>query len=398
MPMPSQVRNRGQTPFSSAVAGACLGTLLVVVHAPLLEAQSPPTWTLTRDLRIDAGERDLSPISWLAVAPNGTILVNQSQDGQVRFFDARGADLGTFGRKGQGPGEFETATRSGWIGDTLWVGDFSTRRFTLVSPDRKLLRTTPWLVAAAMSGELPGITMQDVTSVTQYALHADGSQVVALLMREESGSTTANRTTPVARADRSGRLARLIGIRPSVDCFSRVSMGRGGFMVAAVPFCALLLEDFSPDGGRWAIAVVDGERASYRVSVVRTTGDTVFNRLYAYRPVPLPKATFDSVIARRTARGQPEAIAMWRGMTAPASYPPLSRIVLGRDQTTWLEVYSTEGDRQWLVLDARGEPVGRVAVPRGVRIQAASRESIWATDTDEDGLQHIMRFAIAARP
>jgi hypothetical protein len=85
-------------------------------------------------------------------------------------------------------------------------------------------------------------------------------------------------------------------------------------------------------------------------------------------------------------------------MTAPASYPPLSRIVLGRDQTTWLEVYSTEGDRQWLVLDARGEPVGRVAVPRGVRIQAASRESIWATDTDEDGLQHIMRFAIAPRP
>lgn len=389
MTMPSQVR---------VVAGACLAAMLVVSRAPLLQAQSPATWTLTPELRIDAGERDLSPISWLGVAPNGTIVVNQSQDGQVRFFDARGADLGTFGRKGQGPGEFETATRFGWIGDTLWVGDFSTRRFTLVSPDRKLLRTTPWLVAAAMSGELPGLTMQDVTSATQYALHADGSQVVALFLKEEDGAQ-ASRPIPIARADQSGRLARLLGTRPRVDCYARATLGRGGFMVAAVPFCALLLEDFSPDGGRWATAVVDGvERASYRVSVVRTTGDTVFNRLYSYRPVPVPKATFDSVIARRTARGSPESIAMWRGMTAPASYPPLSKLVLGRDQTTWLEEYTIDGDRRWLVLDSRGEQVGRVTVPRNVQVLAASRESVWATDTDEDGLQHIVRYRIAARP
>jgi hypothetical protein len=120
--------------------------------------------------------------------------------------------------------------------------------------------------------------------------------------------------------------------------------------------------------------------------------------LYAYRPVPLPRMVFDSIIARRTARGSSEQIAMWRGMTAPSSYPPLSRIVLGRDQTTWLEEYSTEGDRHWVVLDARGDPIGRVTVPRNVQVLAASREFVWATDTDDDGLQHIVRFAVAARP
>jgi hypothetical protein len=364
-----------------------------------MHAQPVPAWTMTRDLRIDAGEQDLSPVSWLAVAPNGTIVVNQSQDGQLRFFDARGADLGTFGRKGQGPGEFQTPSRFGWVGDTLWVGDFSTRRYTLVSPDRKLVRTTPWMAPATISGELPGIATEDISSVSPYVLLGDGSQVLAVILKEESGSQTANRPIPMARADRAGRLARLIGIRPRGDCYARASIGRGGFMVAAVPFCALVLEDFSPDGGRYAIALVErAERASYRVSVIRTTGDTAFNRLYAYRPVPLPRMVFDSIIARRTARGSSEQIAMWRGMTAPSSYPPLSRIVLGRDQTTWLEEYSTEGDRHWVVLDARGDPIGRVTVPRNVQVLAASREFVWATDTDDDGLQHIVRFAVAARP
>jgi hypothetical protein len=161
----------------------------------------------------------------------------------------------------------------------------------------------------------------------------------------------------------------------------------------------LVLEDFSADGGRYAIALVErGERAGYRVTVTRTTGDTAFDRLYTYRPVPVPKARFDSIIARRTARGSPEQIAMWRGMSAPSSYPPLSRVVLGRDQTTWLEEYTIEGDRRWLVLDARGEPIGRVTVPRSVQVLAASREAVWATDTDDDGLQHIVRFAIGSRP
>src|SRR5688572_17587113 len=88
---------------------------VTLVSPPLLGAQEPPAWRLARDLRIDAGEHDLSPITSLAVSPNGNIAINQQQDGLVRFFDAGGKPLGTFGRRGQGPGEFMTVGRMWWI-------------------------------------------------------------------------------------------------------------------------------------------------------------------------------------------------------------------------------------------------------------------------------------------
>ena len=121
--------------------------LCAVLPCARSQAQTPPGLRLTRDLRIDAAEQDLSEVGWVAVAPGGSIVVAQPQDGLLRFFSARGVPLGTFGRMGRGPGEFERLSRVAWIGDTLWVGDFGTRRFTLVAPDRTLIRTTPYIQA-----------------------------------------------------------------------------------------------------------------------------------------------------------------------------------------------------------------------------------------------------------
>lgn len=386
------MRKRSRVRYAMAIG------LAMLVSVPVL-AQSLPEWRLTRNLRIDAGEQDLSPVSWLTVSPNGTIVVNQGQDGLVRFFDARGAHLGPFGRKGQGPGEFETASGSGWIGDTLWVGDINTRRFTLVSPDRKLLRTVPWFTAATITGTLPGMAVADISSVFARGLGVDGSQLLSTNMKNEGVPRGTPSPVPMVRADRTGRLDRLIGLRPAVDCYASTAIGRGGFMTAVIPFCAGVLEDVSPDGGRYATALVEPSgRANYRVTVMRTSGDTAFSRSYPYQTVPLPRERFDSVIARRTARGQAEAIALWRGMKPPALYPPLAGVVLGRDETAWLEEYTVDGNRRWVVLDARGEAIARVTVPRAVRIMVASREAVWGTETDEDGLQHIVRYSIAPRP
>ena len=404
MPTPSLVRrDQGQTPVSGvrAVAGACLWALLAALPVPVLLAQSPPAWTLTRDLRIDAAERDLSPISWIAVAPNGTIVVNQAQDGQLRFFDARGADLGTFGRKGQGPGEFEAVNRVGWFGDTMWVSDLRTRRYTLVSPDRALVRTLPW--PTTLTGELtPDVTSRTIRSSIPLALLPDGSHLLSLSVGDSPSGDVPGNGVPIARADRDGKLERLIAWRPDDGCTVSVTMS-GGFGMARVPFCFISMNEASPRGDRFAMVHAEASRGrdgAYRVSVVQTAADTIFSRSYSYRRVPVPRYIADSVqqsLQRRAGRGPEEFRSAWRSMTVPSDYPPIDRLLLGRDNTTWLEEYTPSGDRSWLVLDARGEPVGRASVPRTVRILVPSREALWGTDTDDDGLQHIVRFTVRAR-
>ena len=334
----------------------------------------------------------------MGVAPNGTIAVMQNQDGTIRFFDTRGASLGTFGRKGQGPGEFTAAGRFGWIGDTLIVSEFSTRRFTAVTSERKLVKTIPWATAvAAPGGTAAGVASQRVTQARMP--YSDGSQLVFSNFSDETPVPTwlggGKPGSLYLRIDASGVPRRVLGWMPSTLACSVALPGTGGgFELSRIPFCPLPMEDVSPDGGHLVITYVEpGRTQEYRVALIRTSGDTVFAKTIAYRPQPIPRNVRDSIASAAQRSSMPS-----RRATAdriPESYPPLSRIIAGRDNTTWLELFTPSGDRTWLMLDAQGTLAGRLTVPRNIDLKVASRETIWATETDDDGLQHIVRFRVS---
>jgi hypothetical protein len=358
-------------------------------------AQSVPELKLTRDLRIDAAEHELSPITYMGVAPNGSIAIQQNQDGTVRFFDARAASMGAFGRKGQGPGEFTNAGRLAWIGDTLIVSDIGTRRFTLISADRKLVKTVPWAQSVAPpGGTAPGVAPQRV-SQARFP-HADGSQLVVSTFSEETPVPPwlggGKPGTLYLRIDANGALDHVLGWMPSTSGCSVAISTNGGFELSRIPFCPLPIDDVAPDGNRVVLTYVERTDA-YRVVAVRSNGQTIFDRTISYRPQPIPRHVRDSITAAALRSPMPS-----RRATAdriPESYPPLSRILVGRDATTWLEVFSASGDRTWHVLDAQGNVAGRITIPRNIDIKVASRDIVWATETDDDGLQHIVRFRVS---
>lgn len=362
-------------------------------HAPL-RAQEPPALKLVRDLRIDAVEQDLSNINWITVAPNGAIAVSQPQDGLIRLFNANGSPLGSFGRKGQGPGEFEQLARAGWLGDSLWVSDFSTRRFTIIGPDRTLVRTVPWVATLAFPDRAPGEVR--TTAVAARAFLSGSAQLVQVNLPEGGawpGDKKSNEAT--VRVTSAGTFERVLSWRPDVDCvFSRAItvQGRSGVASMIVPFCGSPIDDISADGSRYvATEVLDG--GEYRVSAFRTSGESLWSRVFEYRIESIPAAVLDSVITQRLGRSGAGAAPDLRAKM-PRVYPPLLRVLAGRDQGTWLERYSVSGERAWIVLDGRGNVAGAVSVPRNIRILAASHDMIWATETDDDGLQHVVRFRV----
>jgi hypothetical protein len=368
--------------------------LALVVHPGL--AQEPPTLRLTRDLRIDANDHDLSPVTFVAVAPNGSIAVNQQQDRHIRFFDATGKSLGKVGRSGQGPGEFMILGRMFWLNDTLVVVDGSTRRYTLIAPDRQFVRTVSTQVSMSMR---PGASADTPRYPgTPFTLGTDGSFVLSV--RIPAGSPAppwpggAKEGSPLVRVDSAGVFRNIIAWRPEIDCSAPFDAGRGGQGFAAIPFCPMLLQEFSPDGSRVALSWVEqGNQPAYRIAVFRVNGDTVFNRRFAYRPVRISQAVKDSVVASRSRNPQiAQALAK---VQLPETYPPVTRFLLGADETTWIEFPQPDGDRKWEVLDARGTPIAELKVPRNVRIMVASRASVWAVETDDDGLQHVVRFRVS---
>ena len=81
-------------------------------------------------------------------------------------------------------------------------------------------------------------------------------------------------------------------------------------------------------------------------------------------------------------------------MRMPTHYPAFERLVAGQDGTVWVEMRSEKDDREWLLLASGGKTLGRVRLPRSVKIMAASRNQIWGVIENEDGELGIVRYAV----
>ena len=376
-----------------------IASLVAVLLPGVSLAQSLPALKLTRELRIDAVEHDLSPIAFLAVAPNGTIVVTQQQDRNLRYFDASGKSLGTFGRQGQGPGEFMNVGRTSWVADTLVVFDGMNRRLTLIAPERKLVRTVPLTITISLRPRPGGDTPPAQFPALPMSLTVDGSMIVSPRVLEGSPVPDwpggAREGSPLVRVDASGVVQNVVAWRPEISCAVPFDAGAGiGSGYASIPFCAALQIDYAADGARVALSWVEsGSRPQFRLAVFRVNGDTLFNRTHAYQPVTITKGAKDTAMAQRSRNPQMrEALAK---VQLPESYPPLARLLIGTDETMWLEFTTVAGERTWHMLDGRGTPIAQLKVPRNLRIMVATRSNVWAIETDGDDLQHPVRYGIS---
>jgi hypothetical protein len=77
----------------------------------------------------------------MTMSEDGTIFVADRQAGRVVAFSSDGAFLRTYGRRGQGPGEFGFPLLLEVIDDTLWAQDLSGDRTHVFSLDGSFLRT-----------------------------------------------------------------------------------------------------------------------------------------------------------------------------------------------------------------------------------------------------------------
>lgn len=374
----------------------------LIIGLPLLAtnvaAQPPvtPLFRLERELVISATENDLSPIGWLAVASDGTLAISQPQDHNIRFFSSAGRSAAAFGRKGKGPGEFETPNFHGWIGDTLWVSDIDTKRVTVISPSRTLLRTQLWP---------PGIRFREGTTgplpsfifAVPWAMYRDGTFLTFAYLATETLPAWMQRPPngfqPFIRVRADGLFQRVVHwiLEPNKSCYVGSPAGQ-----ASRPFCFQPFWSVSRAGG--VVTVVGLERSDPETDYVRTvavssTGDTLFSRVMPVGRVRIPRAVADS--AKDSFVRQ-----QWRGVPAPSldlpeTFAPYLQAIIARDERSmWLERGVTLGERVWDIFDMSGQPVGTIRVPRNVEIRAVTLERVWAAERDQDGLESIVIFRL----
>lgn len=307
----------------------------------------------TRELGRDGGRHAV-------VLSNGTIVVSDGT--RLVYFDARGAFLGSFGRKGSGPGEFQLVSNiCVRAGDTLQVNDGGLARATILTPQRTLARIVP----GRRASELRGCLDTAWTITTELLQRGDGfTQWVHVRGVDEEGVPRADfgdfplrgmgvtiRTG--ALAAHGMRLALGSGIDPSVDV--RDATGR-------------LIQRLQLDERAAPITA-----AQIKSGVGMMQG--VNGKTGASMAVPTPQG----------------------GATTWPAYGELRFDPLGR---LWMEDFDSQHLAEWWTVFApSGEALGRLQLPSsakrgGMTVLGFMPDAVLIRRLDDDGAPHVTAYRL----
>lgn len=361
-----------------------------------------PRARITETLRLDATAEDFSTVGRVYVGPHKQMVVTLPQDRQIRWYDSLGKKIGVLGRNGQGPGEFMSIGAAGWIADTLWLHDGALRRTTFVAPDAKLLRTVA-LPAQMTMAQKAGDAPSPMMGGAPLAFFADGSSIVGgfTMINGPNGRQSASEMR-VARMSASG--AAIAVHTPQSFNDPRWALDIAGFQ-NVIPFKMPPQTTGSFDGARIATLWADiaGDTGSFTVTLMKAGGEQIFSRAYPFKGSPIPQRAIDSALAAFLPKpGQPTEGPSDLGQRfqnaakskVPAAYIPATGILLGMDNTVWIPMRASPEGREVLVLDGRGTPIASVVLPPRTILRQATIETLWATQTDADGLASMVRYKV----
>jgi len=370
-----------------------------------------PLLTLVEELRIDGYQHDLVPIDTtirVAVAEDGRIAIAQRQTYNVRLFSPSGEPLGSIGRQGQGPGEFEAVHRLGWIADTLYAYDFTLRRFTLMDPEFNYVRYVHVPPGARPSPEFAD-NLPSFSTVFGGALYADGSvygELAGPNPREigtyELGKSTYGRI----REDGTVLSYFQFATGPAIDPVT-VSMTMpdgtsttGMLMPIIMPMPERPILRLADNGTRMAhlqVFMEGPDAGTFELFVEDVFDGPLYRRRYPFDAVPITRSVQDSILAARfedSPEDDPIATALRANAVFPPMLPPVVGMVHGADDRLWIRLADTQEGRPYDILDPGGEPIGRVVLPITERIAVADATHIWVIERDDLGIESVIRYAV----
>lgn len=387
--------------LTGLLMAACTGTeVRQSGPAPL---SGLPQWELIEESRlgsVDDPNLGFTQIRGVQGLPDGNVLVGEGLLREVREYAPSGEVVRRIGRRGQGPGEFESLSAFGHTNGTLWVQDTRNLRLTLFSPDGEIQATIPGNLFTHMEGE-------SAVLIAPRHPRADGTFLGAPVQWVIDDSIR----IPVVTFAGTGEIADTL--RWDLLRTPQVDDGMGGRTAVSVGTATLYLRDrLLPHGVvrfrsvHHTVAVdvsrQDDGRSTLgaRLTVVRADGDTLMETQFSYEPLPVPESAINQELqsllafAEQVGAGRAAAESTIRGhVTIPPHLFPVTTAVVTEDGGVWLRREDTGAPTvRWSVLDAAGAPAGEVYLPVGAQVEWVGEDRLWVSIQDELDVPFLIRY------
>ena len=335
---------------------------------------------------VDSGEADeLYRVGDATRLADGRIVIANGGSNEIRVFNPDGSHAGTWGGRGEGPGEF---TRGGPTAVTLWPGD------SIAAPN-----AGPRLSLFDMNGNHGRDVAFDATRSNVLDLLPDGRIV-------STGSLLLN---PDGRENQ--RLVRYYTEWAVLDVDGTLRASLGGFplsedWVAMVDADGSTWESPHPFGRRtvgavWGDLVAIGDQAAYEIRAFAADGSLVRIVRRGGDPRSPTQADQDEYFARLVAHRPPEeraeALRSVRDMPLVDSYPAFEEILADRIGYLWVREYRMfgEGAAVWTVFDPEGRVQGLVETPAGLEVFEIGEDYVLGSAEDELGVEYVRLWALS---
>jgi len=373
-----------------------------IVEHPASLIAALPEWTAIGDPVIDLGGGDHPAEEFTAIRSavrlgDGRVLVAEGGSNELRLFGADGAALATWGRRGQGPGEFTGISTLDLLpGDTVAALDLNGRRTHLFAPDGTFLRQVMHPRLEAGAGYLGfGNVLRDGSLVGSLQPVFDPPTSL-------NGPVTRD-TFAIVVAPPAGAPLDTLVLAPGFERFpAQFSEGGQSFpSYGSVTFGRSTYQ--ATDGTRIAVGTNEANEVriyegSRLIRLIRdgTPAEPVTEEHRAQR-LREDLARIDRMQA------PPEAKESIRSQTRDNRrhaevFPWYERLLYGIDGSLWVEAarrFEDQG-RRYVVYDTAGRAIARVTFPDRVRpLQVGPTEMVGMWRDPED-VPHLRVWRVGA--
>ncbi|MYC89587.1 MAG: hypothetical protein F4X22_15365 [Gemmatimonadales bacterium] len=373
-------------PFLPACQGSEAGPPLVVQRdsagIEIVEAMRPlwgdsSLWSIDPDPLVDltlsgnGPHHEFHGLRDMKQRPDGSLMVADGSSNEVRVFSAAGEFLGSFGGRGDGPGEFRTLRRIESAGDTLLALDRG--RLTVAAHDLTVVGTF------------------DIDPWTVDLHYVDGGRILPEISRPVlpmDGLTGSVRPPqPLVLLDLKGARIDSVGELRGAEVHVLV---RDGSYVGTAPHFFGKASHVAALGGH----ILRGSSDAMRLEELDLSGNLV--RILRIPGYPLDLS--DALIAAERdflldgfTPGHPLR-APFEAAPVSDTRPAFTDILVDSSGAVWLELHRgrTEQDQpeKWLVLDADGTWLGTVEMPDRFRVAQITMDAVLGVREDALDIQH----------
>lgn len=333
----------------------------------------------------------------VAARSDGHLFVLDQGTDEVTEYAADGTLVRAFGGQGEGPSEFSFAGDLGLVGDSVWVRNLTPPFASVFAPDGTYVRRQA--VDELVVGRTGMPDGPDAILVGGYHLSVAQAPL---------GSEPGGQDVPVRLIAASGEVDTLDIVVDPPTAYAPGVGSLGAWYPGTIP------PRWAVTPGGESVVVIDWDPSGlvYVREAVLGGGETLDS--VQLPMVSLSSEAADSIVnaaadsARARIQRAQEQLPPEVAPTVPSdleerirsalnlgpALPPVRDFVVGTDGSLWIERPVAPNRWEWAIFDRELRPIGRITLPDGHTLRAATPDAIWTTRTDALDVPYVTKFEL----